>query len=185
LSLRHIAYVAGDYTAKTIEERNENIARADRVGRELLAKGYAVIVPHNMTRDWEFDERFTHDDFMESDLALLERAHIMVLSTPDWTRSKGTCIEVDFARENGITIYADVALVPDACDFMPDSISRCVARQYDRRRKGVATYGVPLNAYNGRDNLQDLLDELLDAGHYVMSEIEERGLTAGRGSNKI
>lgn len=173
--MRPIVYVAGPYSAKSKDLRDMHIQDADRVGRELLAKGYAVIVPHNMSRDWEYDERFTHDDFMEADLALLERAQIMVLTTIDWTHSKGTCIEVDWARENGITVYGSVENVPDACDIMPDSISRCIARQYDRRRKGVATYGVPLNAYNGRDNLQDALDEVLDLSHYLMAEIEQRG----------
>lgn len=44
----------------------------------------------------------------------------------------------------------------------------------ERDRKGRATYGVPLQAHNGRDALQDLYEELLDAAAYIRQAIEER-----------
>lgn len=43
-----------------------------------------------------------------------------------------------------------------------------------RRELGISRYGTMLQAFNGRDALQDLYDELLDAACYVRQAIEER-----------
>jgi len=43
-----------------------------------------------------------------------------------------------------------------------------------RKEKGIKTYGVPLQAGNGRDALQDLYEELLDACCYIKQAMEER-----------
>lgn len=43
-----------------------------------------------------------------------------------------------------------------------------------RREFGVAKYGTPLQANNGRDALADLYQELLDAVCYVRQMMEER-----------
>jgi hypothetical protein len=45
----------------------------------------------------------------------------------------------------------------------------------ERMAQGIATYGVPLQAHNGRDALRDLYEELLDACLYIRQVIEERG----------
>lgn len=39
---------------------------------------------------------------------------------------------------------------------------------------GIQKYGVPLQSFNGRRSLRDLLDELLDGCVYALQEIEER-----------
>lgn len=44
----------------------------------------------------------------------------------------------------------------------------------DRLAKGVKTYGTPLTSHNGRDGLQDLYEELLDAACYVKQLMMER-----------
>jgi hypothetical protein len=41
-------------------------------------------------------------------------------------------------------------------------------------QKGIQTYGIPLQAFNGRDALQDLYEELLDACCYLKQYIEEQ-----------
>ena len=38
----------------------------------------------------------------------------------------------------------------------------------ERERKGIATYGTTLQTHNGRDVLQDLLEELIDAWQYAV-----------------
>lgn len=43
----------------------------------------------------------------------------------------------------------------------------------ERRRLGISRYGTPLQAFNGRDALRDLYEELLDAAAYVRQLIEE------------
>ncbi|EML0342161.1 hypothetical protein V9657_002563 [Vibrio vulnificus] len=45
----------------------------------------------------------------------------------------------------------------------------------DRLAKGVQTYGTPLMTHNGRNALQDLYEELLDAACYVKQLMMEKG----------
>jgi hypothetical protein len=42
-----------------------------------------------------------------------------------------------------------------------------------RDAKGLATYGVRLQPFNGRDNLRDALDEALDLAAYLCNEARE------------
>lgn len=42
-----------------------------------------------------------------------------------------------------------------------------------RKKQGIKTYGRPLTPFNGRSALQDLLEELLDACHYIKQKIIE------------
>ena len=44
----------------------------------------------------------------------------------------------------------------------------------ERRRKGVETYGAPLQAWNGRDALVDAYEEALDLCCYLRQAIQER-----------
>lgn len=49
-----------------------------------------------------------------------------------------------------------------------------------RKALGLARYGAPLQAFNGRDALNDLYEELMDALVYLRQAIEERNaLQAG------
>jgi hypothetical protein len=59
-------------------------------------------------------------------------------------------------------------------DGMHDVFSRFHEYIEQRRAKGIATYGKPLQTFNGRDPLRDRLDEQLDALAYTMQEIMER-----------
>lgn len=43
-----------------------------------------------------------------------------------------------------------------------------------RMELGIQRYGVPLQAFNGRDVLQDIYEELLDAACYVKQAMVER-----------
>lgn len=50
-----------------------------------------------------------------------------------------------------------------------------------RHRKGLETYGVPLRAFNGRNALQDLYEELLDAAAYIKQAMVEQERTTRPG----
>lgn len=52
-----------------------------------------------------------------------------------------------------------------------------------RARLGIQRYGTPLQAHNGRDALQDLYEELLDAAQYLKQVIEERNAKRGGGED--
>jgi hypothetical protein len=46
-----------------------------------------------------------------------------------------------------------------------------------RKQLGIKKYGTALQAGNGRDMLQDLYEELLDACIYIRGEIENRKIS--------
>ena len=58
-------------------------------------------------------------------------------------------------------------------------ISVLVKQDIDARiAQGIATYGEPLRAFNGRNATKDLYEELLDAAMYVRQVLEERDILA-------
>jgi hypothetical protein len=48
-----------------------------------------------------------------------------------------------------------------------------------RKELGIKRYGTALQPFNGRDPLQDLYDELIDATQYVKQELVERDEKGG------
>ncbi len=172
--IRPLAYVAGPYSAEREEERDLNVLRADEVGRALLAKGYAPIVPHKMSWRWENDERFGHGDFMAADLAILQHCHLLVL-VGQWRESNGAMQEVAEARALGIPVFSDIDSVPSADEFELDTASLTILDLLWRCRRGVARYGRRLYPWNGRDGQTDLYEELLDAALYARQVQQECG----------
>lgn len=51
-----------------------------------------------------------------------------------------------------------------------------VADLQERKRQGIAKYGVPLQAHNGRRPMVDAYQEVLDLACYVRQELEERAV---------
>jgi hypothetical protein len=43
----------------------------------------------------------------------------------------------------------------------------------ERKKQGIKTYGVALQAFNGRDALQDAYEEALDLAVYLKQALEE------------
>lgn len=59
------------------------------------------------------------------------------------------------------------------------SIQFLVRVDLDEREKvGIQRYGTPLQAFNGRDALRDLYEELLDACCYIKQTMVERDASA-------
>lgn len=56
-----------------------------------------------------------------------------------------------------------------------------IADMHARDAVGRERYGVPLQAHNGRDALQDAYEEALDLVVYLRQAIEERSAHAGYG----
>lgn len=56
----------------------------------------------------------------------------------------------------------------------PDIADLVIADIVEKKRMGIAKYGVPLRAFNRRSGLVDLYQELLDAAQYVRQELRER-----------
>lgn len=56
---------------------------------------------------------------------------------------------------------------PSVADLLIDRIQ-------ERKVKGIETYGVALQPFNGRNALEDGLEEAIDLTKYLLQEIEER-----------
>jgi hypothetical protein len=57
-----------------------------------------------------------------------------------------------------------------------NEIVELVKQDLDERRKlGIAKYGRPLRAHNGRSGLRDAYEEALDLVQYLRQELEDRG----------
>lgn len=67
----------------------------------------------------------------------------------------------------------------------PSAHDLVIADMAARKEFGLAKYGSLLQPGNGRDNLQDLYEELLDACVYIRNEIERRNNDVGPLGDKI
>jgi len=106
--MRNIIYVAGPYSATTIEKKMENIDKAVRQAKTLTLLGYCCIVPHKLTELWDFDTSFSEwedIDWLEKCCyPLLYQCRALFL-TDGWQKSEGCLKELDFAREHNIPYF--------------------------------------------------------------------------------
>jgi hypothetical protein len=56
------------------------------------------------------------------------------------------------------------------------AIDKVISRLQQRAEIGLQTYGVPLMPNNGRWQLKDLMEELLDAACYLQNEMDEQDM---------
>lgn len=116
-------YIAGPITAKTKEEKSQNIARADEIARALLAKGHEPFCPHTMTRDWEDDKRFHHDpkDVYNSTFLQMDFRWLLSCDALFFIRtSPGADAELAVAEAAGMPIFFNLKAVAERT---PDPIT--------------------------------------------------------------
>ena len=105
-----LVYVAGPYSATTLEGVEENCRRARDVGVELAKCGPTVgpIIPHQLGRGIEVIGDYEY--WCELTLELMRRCDV-VYAMQGWENSKGARREVAEANKLGIpVIYHDLAL---------------------------------------------------------------------------
>jgi hypothetical protein len=105
-----LVYVAGPYSATTLEGVEENCCRARDVGVELAKCGPTVgpIIPHQLGRGIEVIGDYEY--WCELTLELMRRCDV-VYAMQGWENSKGARREVAEANKLGIpVIYHDLAL---------------------------------------------------------------------------
>ena len=122
-------YVCGPLSAKPGEEgdpaeiREANARLADQVGRDLFILGHFPFVPHTLALWWFLDER---PEFHSYDL-IVGRHDIMgwlsvcdaIFTLGGWEDSKGSRMEVAWAREHGLMEFSHVDEVPDVRHIQP------------------------------------------------------------------
>lgn len=97
-----LGYVAGPFRSETQEGVNENIRRAASVGHIIRKHGFAAIVPH--LESLHNQEALDEDGWIRHNIELLSRCDFMIV-LENWSKSKGTILEIENAKEIGIPIY--------------------------------------------------------------------------------
>jgi hypothetical protein len=105
--MRKLVYIAGPLTAETNKETARNVFNAIRAGQAVASGGFTPIVPH-LSWYMEVDGwALTHEEWIDIDLALIDKADMIVM-LDGWEDSKGSCQEYDHANEKGMPIYFGV-----------------------------------------------------------------------------
>ena len=101
-------YVAGPYTAQTIDERRENVNRAIDVAIHIFKKGHFPYIPHLThfvdERAKEIGIDLQWDDYIAWDLAWLELCDALLMLGS----SKGADMELEHAKKLGLRIFSSV-----------------------------------------------------------------------------
>lgn len=72
-----------------------------------------------------------------------------------------------------------------ALGYSSPHLDRLMAMIREREQLGVRKYGMPLRAFNGRNPIQDSLEELCDAIAYLRQTIHEDNQTEQRFSTEL
>ena len=98
------AYIAGRYTAPTLNEVEENVKRAEAIAWMYYMKGYAVFCPHAQTHRihlrFNCDEIFEYEDWLQADIAWLKDCDVIVF-VAGWETSNGARMEHVMAKAMG------------------------------------------------------------------------------------
>jgi len=105
-------YVAGPYTAPTLEKMEENVKRAIDAGIEIWRKGHFPLIPHLLhwvdLRAEELGVPMGWNDYMLWDAPWLDHCDALLLLA----ESKGALIELERASEEGMIIYRSADEIP-------------------------------------------------------------------------
>lgn len=166
----------------------------------LTAAGWIVLMPNVMRH--EVNEKLGYYGHAELTPELKERLDemhlekirrsdaIFVVDVDDYV-GESTSREIAYAERLERAVYrwtraypvplvrrkrrdGDQPLPPPVPDGETDAQSLVMRDIADRRQVGISRYGAALQTWNGRDNLLDLYEELLDGAIYARNEMERR-----------
>ena len=95
-----IVYISGPITGK--KDYKNVFMEAEK---KLRMGGCEVINPAEIAD--LFPKSFRHGDYMDIDLALLDKADA-ILMLPGWVNSTGCCMELGYAKAKGKVVFKDV-----------------------------------------------------------------------------
>jgi hypothetical protein len=111
-----LVYIAGPYTAPTVEAVKLNVSAARHLGRLVIDKGWFPLIPHANT--YRFEELVDRppEFWLKGTLHLMAKCNAVIM-TEGWKKSKGATGELERARELGITVYYSVEGLPEITEF--------------------------------------------------------------------
>lgn len=136
-----VIYVAGPFRGKNHFEIHQNICAAERLALLVWQYGAVALCPHLNTA--HFQGALPDEAWLDGDLELLKRCDA-VLVVPFWQDSKGTCREIEFAKQHNIPVFYALT---ELADWMSDSEYQALIDE-SRKRTGpmpwLDTDGKPL-----------------------------------------
>lgn len=95
-------YVAGPYSAPSLDAVRANVYRAQLVGAAVIQAGALPLVPHVVSMGIEGS--LPESRWLRLGLDWLSECHAVLL-VPGWERSSGTRGEIDRARALGLPVW--------------------------------------------------------------------------------
>ena len=144
-------YISGKYSAGTIEERDENIRKANELAKSFAEQGWAVYCPHTQSQNWENETSLSHEDFLERDFEWIRRCDAIAM-LEGWQESDGARREHQRAIELSMPRYyeeLDEWECPVGMDFLAD------VHRYKREEARVI---IAKQLDYGPDNINDFGD---------------------------
>jgi hypothetical protein len=102
--------VAGPYSADTEEQRQENLARINKVAAQLLEKGHTPLIGINAALP-VVDAANTPDRYkaiMDISMAVIDRCEALLVTG----ESRGANMERDLVLSKGLPVYYDINEIP-------------------------------------------------------------------------
>ena len=100
-----VVYVAGPYSAETMNGVWENIVLAQKAGMRLIDAGHIPVIPHSMWCGYEGE--YEHGFFVDMGIGVMSKCDAICM-VGDWPNSKGSYMELAAAVEMGKEVMFDI-----------------------------------------------------------------------------
>lgn len=109
-----LIYCAGPYSGDSLEQIEENVKAATRIGIDLMRKGHYSMIPHlshytELLAQGDDLGGFPWETWMQQDFDILKRCDAIYFIGP----SKGANMEKEMALDLGLEIYYSLSDVPE------------------------------------------------------------------------
>mgnify|MGYP003402588862 CR=1 FL=1 len=162
----YLVYVAGPYSAPTINEIDENVRKAIKMGEQITKVENCIpFVPH-LFHWWEKLHPHPYEFWLDLDLKMLEKCDILFRIEG---KSKGADAELEFAKANNIPyVYS----IEELDKLVYKAISRC-----RDRKLGLVDYEweAVTEKLCGEDGYQDEINKVCETEQQGCRDVSEIG----------